>query len=341
MTNEKKVKIKTALMKEIMPLPKSDKATRILYIDALKLIAALCVVFYHFAYYRLDYGVIEKGKYIPNFNRVVMCFAACSVPLFFMINGMLLFSKERKHYTMILKAIKLLILYFVWSYVGCPSWFLRTLAILYLLFPLFQWVRDKHRRIYISLMLCLFLIPFIYNAVMLFYTLFTGNTEIIIMGLHFSRTGLFTMYSILYFLLGSEFLKKDFSISLGIFFFIFGWVFLVFECWVYTKTNGTIWDGVNASFPTIGALLLSIGIFSLFKKINFEKIKLFLVFSADTIFPIYLLHMPIIILLGEIMVLSKIYLIVAFLLTILIVSICGLLGKILHKIPVLCWFVRI
>lgn len=78
-----------------MPRDMIQSKARIEYIDFLKVLAAFFTVFYHFAYYKLDYGFnVAQSFYFPNISRIIMCFASCCVPIFFMVNGALLFSKK-------------------------------------------------------------------------------------------------------------------------------------------------------------------------------------------------------------------------------------------------------
>lgn len=117
---------------------------RVLYLDWLKLIAAWLVVFYHLSFYRLDYGFVPGMAYWPNLNRIAMCFAACSVPIFFLVNGALMFHRHRPWKEPVLKASKILVLILVWYLADFPYWFIRTLIILYLLFPILQWLRERY-----------------------------------------------------------------------------------------------------------------------------------------------------------------------------------------------------
>ena len=72
-----------AIKLEFIPIKEtSNSSGRLLYIDVLKIIAAFLTVFYHLAYYKFDYGFVSGQVYAPNINRIVMCLAACCVPLY-------------------------------------------------------------------------------------------------------------------------------------------------------------------------------------------------------------------------------------------------------------------
>lgn len=317
-----------------------EKQPRILYWDFLKLIAAFLVVFYHFSYYNLDYGFIENIGYTPNINRILMSFAACSVPIFFMVNGTLLFSKHREIKNVYLKALKILILYIVWSFAYFPGWFFRTLIILYILFPVFQWLLENKKIAYYLICVSVFILPFLYNAVILIIKCFNPHLNLEIFGHTLIPTGAFTLYSVLYFLIGPIINKHNFSSFIGLFLIIAGWIYLVFECTVYTNINNSMYDGVNSSFPTIGALLLSSGVYIISKHINFLKLNKVICYASDFVLPIYLLHSLCIKLIALVIKIEN-NLFISVIMTTVICLICGFIGKLLKKVPIINWFFKV
>ena len=65
---------------------------RIVGYDVLKTLAIFGVVLYHFG--RVNFGTFNAaGVYYPNVTKVFYELLACSVPLFFMVNGALLADK--------------------------------------------------------------------------------------------------------------------------------------------------------------------------------------------------------------------------------------------------------
>lgn len=152
------------------------KSTRYKYLDFLKILAIIMVVFYH-----------SNGSYFvfPNnsalgyeFHKGIGCFLTVCVPIFFMVNGALLFNKElniRKH---LLKTIKTLFLIYFWSvillliqlpireehitltkflniafFLETPYvnhlWFLAQIVLLYLIFPFLKSLFDKDKRYFV------------------------------------------------------------------------------------------------------------------------------------------------------------------------------------------------
>lgn len=326
--------IKTVLKKEIIPTVKKQNTLRIVSLDVMKLIAAFGVVFYHFAYYKLDYGFIANQVYYPNLNRIVMCFFAYSVPMFFLVNGILLFKEERSWKVMYYKASKILVLTVVWSLLGFPSWFFRTLLIIYLLFPGLQYLRKYYFRGFVMIEGFLFLMPFVYNYIVL--ALRINGVE------QFQVTGLFTMYGLFYFMLGSQVdLHRIYPIWSSALLILLGWGMIVFECTVYTNLDQMVYDGVNHAFPTIGALLLMLGLFQIITCIQTIRSQMLLSFLSDGVLPIYLMHMTMIrgikLLAGS----FQIALLPALFISSIICVVCCLLGKILVRIPIICAIIKI
>lgn len=273
------------------------------YLDFLKVVAALLTIFYHFAYYKLNYGFnVMQGAYFPNFNRIVMCFASCCVPIFFMVNGTLLLGKRHSWKSVYKKAIKIFLLIAVWSLIGFPSWFFKTLIILYMLFPLFQYLYTEKPILYRITILLVFIFPFSYNAVLLIVKIAEPHMMIQLLGKVFvvdslHVTGFFTMYSILYFLIGPLLAKKRVHTRYGVAAAIVGLGLVVFECVSYTVMNGRMYDGVNAAFPTYGAMLLSIGVFIVAKNTIIKGNKI-VDWVKNQVLSIYLMHMACIHIIG-------------------------------------------
>ena len=331
--------------KAFTPSKASDplNPNRVLYLDFIKFLAAFLTVFYHLAYYNLDYGFTAGQAYMPNLSRIVMCISSCCVPLFFLVNGSLMFSRQRSIKDIYLKALKIAFLTLLWSFLDFPSWFFNTLCVLYLLFPLFQLIKTKSQKLYNLICLLVFLLPFVYNFAVIFLKLFSvGNIELFGITLPLgalSRTGLATMYSILYFLLGPILRTSKKSPLLVDLLLIFGGLGLVvFECVAYTNINGAMFDGVNASFPTVGALFLSTGVFLLSKKFSFKSLAKPLLFVGSGIFAIYISHSFII---NHIPFPYKESLIVSLIVALLICIVGAAIGKFASKIPFVCWLFKI
>lgn len=338
--------IKNIIKKELMPAKHSNFTNRIGYIDFIKLVAAFLTVFYHFAYYKLNYRFVENEIYYPNVARIIMCFAACCVPLFFMINGALLLDKKRSWKSIYLKIAKIIILILVWSIVGFPSWFFMTLVILYLIYPVLQYAYRQSRLLFISILGAFLLMPFTYNALCLLLKIIWKDGSFCLAGNTFNVTdltvtGFFTMYAVVYFLLGPVLMKRNIPLWVGIVSTLAGWFYVTVECTIYTNMNESMYDGVNAAFPTYGGLFLSIGVFVIIKHIPLKCATKILNWLGSAILPIYLLHMFVINCIKAIVGSFTLGLTTAIIGTLFIFLICILIGKVIEKIPILCWFMKI
>lgn len=137
---------------------KLEKKKRDISLDIIKLISAYMVVFYHF-------GHIDKGEFINNqyhctLGQYLLILCSSSIPMFFMVNGALLLNKEYSIEKIYSKAGKIALLTFVWSFIDFPSWFMKTLIVLYLFYP----VLIKIYRIEFArrlLMIAVFFFPFL------------------------------------------------------------------------------------------------------------------------------------------------------------------------------------
>ncbi len=143
---------------------------RIHNIDLIKAIAILFVLVYHSSFYNFDFiNDPSTISYIRYFSRAIL--ATC-VPLFFFVNGYLIFGKKfdlKKHLRRILH---LVLIYVVWAVLKIlilmpirsanvtismildsvwnlkwgwnnSLWFIKALFFIYLVFPLLKFVFDK------------------------------------------------------------------------------------------------------------------------------------------------------------------------------------------------------
>ena len=153
-----------------------EDSKRYSHIDLMETIAIFFVITYHSTLYSFDITRIDSALYyFRYFGRTIL--STC-VPLFFFVNGYLLFNKQfdlKKH---IRKIIKLIILVFVWALILMPAylaisgepldikvildsisslsipwsmnifWFVGALVCLYFLFPVLKVTFDKDKRIF-------------------------------------------------------------------------------------------------------------------------------------------------------------------------------------------------
>lgn len=149
-----------------------------------------------------------------------------------------------------------------------------------------------------------------------------------------------TMYSIVYFLLGNELYNgKPLSLCHSLIISFTGMCLLLTDCMILTNYHQVVSDGVNGAFPTLGALLLSLGVFSACRAIEF-KLPDWLSFFTEGVLAVYLWHRLII------RLIMTTYgapngLLDALIISILIYVGCCCIGNIIKKIPVLCFFSKL
>ena len=323
---------------------------RYTYLDLIKIISAFMVTFYHFAHGRVDYNYNELSAiYIPNIARCVMSCCAVSVPLFFMVNGALLLGKDRSIKEMLYKIAKIVILIAVWYATGFPSWFFKTLIILYLLTPLLRCLYVSKRKILYGMLIALLMFPYLYNYIILWMKFVNINININFCGhemntSELTRTGLFTMYSIVYYVFGiimhqSELTQKRAYIML----LLLGFAGLIMDVVLNTYIEHSMFDGVNASFPILGAFSMSLGTFGLFKNFTYSnKVKRFLSILSPYVLSIYVMHILIItVVANKLFQINNISLFGAIILCMAIDGICVGVGMIINKIPLLKEVIKI
>lgn len=303
------------------------------------------VVFYHFG--KLDIGSFEYGVYHITFGQCVLCFCSVSIPLFFMINGALILGKERTANDVYAKAGKLALLNFIWSFEWMRfhgiAWFLRTLIVLYVLYPIYIYVYRNKKLKYIF-MASVFIFPFFYNFMMVILkaSCFYFGNELSFLDLLPSRTGAATMYSFLYFFMGAVLsgnMPGKKRIPLNIISIVLGYCLVILDVIVSSNYSNHIQDAVNACFPTIGAFLMAVGIFNLVQLIDLkpryylEKISDWL---SPCVFPIYLFHMIVRTRIYSIFLTKEYYPTeIVLLMSLSLCFVCCILGKILKNIPVI------
>ena len=328
------------------------KQRRIIYLDLVKIVSAFMVVFYHMSSH-MNLGVFVNSEYKISVCQILMCVCSASVPLFFMVNGALLLNKNYSTQTIYHKAAKIALLLFVWHFLKFPDWFFKTLIVLYLLYPIFIRIYNSQKKTYkYVLMAAVFCFPFLYNLGIIFLMRFFPNFEIGIFGKTISletiplRTGAFTMYSILYFFLGGILFKKKLPNVVSILLCIAGVLIIIWGIIVYSNYTKEIADAVNACFPTVGTLLLSVGCFNLFQ--NFEKIhfneKLLKVigFFGNGVLCIYIFHPVFINLIyGHILTKEQYGALIILPFALLILIACAVINAILSRIPLAKELVKI
>lgn len=309
-------------------------------IDIMKIAAAFMVTFYHFQH--IDYGFTAGQFYIPNLNRLLMNLCVVSVPLFFMCNGAILLNKKYSVKQIFRKAAKIILLILVWHWLSFPDWFFKTLCLLYCCYPILRYSFEKKRWIMYFLMVALLAVPFMLNLVT---TLLKLQPEPVVISLRsyslnlteMGNTGLFTLYGVMYFLLGGILIKRRLPIWLSICMIALGFALCTLEGIIYTNYYDTFYDGVNSSFPTLGALLMSVGVFDLMIRCNMPTKNTWIsdgvIFASKHVLGIYLFHLAFILQVKRYMT-GEIYpvILIAFICA-LIDAACILICTIIRKIP--------
>ena len=245
--------------------------------DLIKTIAISMIVFYHLG--GIDYGAIEPGHfYLPNLNKFFSALCAAGVPLFFMVNGALVIPKNLHWKQLLFKVFHLLFLFVFWKFVlqylvsfkllaiedkMVHFWFLCTLSIVYLMSIVLQKSTFLRHAVLVFLFLFPFCYNFLWNVVLFCAPSFDACTVV--------HTGFFTLYGVLYYYLGGSLRTRHTSSFYAIGLIVLGLLFVNFEVVAMTNHYHAIYDGVNSSFPTVGALSLSSGIFFLVKDVGVNE----------------------------------------------------------------------
>ena len=214
--------------------------------------------------------------------------------------------------------------------------------ILYLMFPVLQWLREHKPKLLCALCCAVFLMPFCYNLALMCMKGVSLAARIPDLSGGRSVTGCFTMYSILYFCLGPWLdCARPWKLPVAICCIAAGWCLVLTECVIYTNLNQQVWDGVNVAFPTVGALLMAVGLFMAARHIPSSVGRKLLDHCSEAILAIYVLHMAMIRLLARLALLEKLGILSAVLLTGVVCLLCILVQKVCKRIPVVNQLFRI
>lgn len=277
---------------------------RVFAYDALKALAAFLVVYYHTG--MLDLGYREGVYYYPTFTQLLSLFTACGVPLFFMVNGALTVRRDYDLKKTAIKAARCIFIGYIWglamqcvlairyhdfsafsfTHNNC-YWFMFTLAMLYVaryvLNKLPHWCRW-------CVVVALLIYPFLNNLIWDFTALF-GNTT----GIHWRRTGLFTLYSVVYLYAGDYIAHhyKRFAKWTLLVVGAIGLGLLAIQATASVNLMHRPFEGGNFCFPTIGALLLSVALFAwgMDWELKDGWLKRYILFLANNSLGIYMFHM--------------------------------------------------
>lgn len=282
-----------------MSTPVTQKP-RIAWIDLLETLAIFLVILCHNSLYQLDLVSLsaEFSNYLIYFLNTIK---VIGVPLFFFINGYLLFSKKpdlRRH---LKKTIHYIIITIIWaglallvlngfrftslsSFLSAKGdlaylWFMGALIIIYLLFPILKAAYDQNPKLIVYFVIMCAIFTFGNTLLNQLYTIYSSGL------LHQSvvhyDVNFFQMfnpfegihgYTLVYFCLGGLVyyyrdkilhLKPKTRHLIGAAGIIFGMVGLFLISLLYTKTRGIYWDHIFNGYDTIFAFSLAAGVFLL------------------------------------------------------------------------------
>ena len=321
---------------------------RVLGFDVIKTIAIYFIVIYHFG--GVDFGQVINGYYHININKVLQVLLSAGVPLFLMVNGALVADKQWDKKQYVKKGIKWIFLAYFWMFffyfliypiLGLEEreslhvlltprahriyWFLFNLGLIYIVHPFIR----TNKKIITFITLFLLFIPFISNLLWDFYIYFNPN----ISAPGWSHFGLASLYTFFYFYLGWFLKEKSLKKSYAGLLFVVSWALLIFDVIVHSNNLHLIFDGVNALFPTIGAMLLSITIFMMLKGYNSSRklVCSYFSFIGRNTMGIYVFHMFFILILRKYALPEILPPPVAVLISALIVNLTALLAHYLNK----------
>jgi surface polysaccharide O-acyltransferase-like enzyme len=212
---------------------------RVFYYDLLKTIAIFLVCLYHFGTLNINFN--ENLNFLFYFNYFIYSLSSIGVPVFFMVNGALLFNKEfaiKKHLNKTLTVFVLTIVWGVltllftcWAYNDHYSarefvealvylkqgrnnhlWYLKAIIYIYLLFPLIKALFDKKdNALNLFLMVMLFFFTFGQNMIInsIDFVSYISGTDLkafkqftAIAFSWLNPFGIYLSFSLLYFFLG-------------------------------------------------------------------------------------------------------------------------------------------
>ncbi len=202
---------------------KRDEKSRLGWVDLIESLAIFMVIFYHSTAFvsNYDLSIVADHQltfYIFYFLRSI--FTVC-VPLFFFVNGFLLFRQNfdlKRHLTKIFKFTVLAIVWYALAlgflvllhYDELPDkniitllgsvksgvnhlWYLGALVCIYLLFPLLKVAYDRQKTIFLYFCLICFILTFGNSLLAEIFTLFSHT--ILKQGIDFSTTNFFSIFN--------------------------------------------------------------------------------------------------------------------------------------------------
>lgn len=326
-------------------------------LDIIKGFAALLVCMLHLIH--VDFGTVVSGEtYIPNLTKILYGVCACSVPIFLFVNGYLVGCRQNETKSILMKILNLLKLRVVvggligfivcivlsephsignYRYLTTYLWFFEALIIIYV-WTIF-WDKIKAYKWSIIFPIFFFIVPFLTNFVGLISALFGHQLSDM-----FGHWGFFRLYGILYFILPFYMDRKVLPRLWAIVAVVAGLAEIALEVFVWSNISGSVYDGMNACFPTVGALLMTIGFFSLFTTAEYNEENIVVKYFAwlgRNCMGIYLFHMPVIYVINMYIGKTLIPVVAAIAICFAIISTCALIYSWLMKVKYLNYLLKI
>ena len=298
---------------------------RLCSLDILKTIAIFLVITLHAGVWKTDFlqdGIFDFNQWMQYSFRLL----AEGVPLFFMVNGYLLFRKKSfdfdKH---IKKIVNIAMVYALWNILLTLNqvlthkeavefqsmvrhfisgdytsilWFFKSLIFVYILFPVIKHAFDKEKKLYQSLFLIVLLFTvgsrFIAETDVVLkstgFDFLTGISGFLYEFLPLSSNG---MTSLCYFMLGGMLLDYEGSVKEK----RIKWIIAGFIAWIVEIGWHTILSNLRGAtfgsfwFGNICEIIICIGLFAVFMNIKLNKsLETLFKITGDTTMAVYLLH---------------------------------------------------
>lgn len=341
------------------------------FIDILKAIAICFVVFYHNFFVVIHSDFLMLGDYLKYLFYTAL---GVGVPLFFTINGFLVFQKKcnlKKH---ILKIFKIIVITGIWGtfslillmilrndkfyvisflndlislkqgYINY-LWFMEALIFLYLLYPLLEWIYRKYFRIFQIILMGAIIYTILIPTICSISKTIAGNMDdFYIIKILSSFPGIYFLFSISYFMMGGMIYKfslnikirKKKGILLGILFFLMIVIQTLLGV-LESKNTGTVFDNVWNGYDSIFIYIGTIIIFVIYFCYDKQKKACFVEKIGINSLGIYFIHPILIAIIMKIPEIKLVYsnVIINFISSIFITIISFYITIFLKKIPLL------
>ncbi|MBR4828367.1 MAG: acyltransferase family protein [Muribaculaceae bacterium] len=256
---------------------------RVFGYDLLKALAMLMVVFYHVE--MLDFCFDSNSYFLPNINKCFQVLCAAGVPLFFMVNGVFTVRKTTTINKLMIRIGRLFFIAVIWTvflrlFIGgvvlekgvslsirdfySKYWFFYSLIYTYIINYIIDIAPKWCGHV---VLVFLFIVTFVNNFAWDLLLWLNPNQTLPSWG----HMGFFTLYGVVYSRIGAYLKNKHYCVPICVVVMVVGYALIIFETIIMSNAEGKLFDGVNAAFPTLGAMLLSCGIFCLLKDLKAQN----------------------------------------------------------------------